>query len=87
MHVQDLSLLCGASMASARLDVEQEGQEAVEEARDQRGQLAHHAGRFLSRLAQRDQELGGQLPRAVLQLLRLGYLHGGHPMSATTRVL
>jgi uncharacterized protein YigA (DUF484 family) len=47
----------------------------MEEARNQIRQLAHHAGRLLARLAQRDQELGRQLPRAVLQLLRLSDLH------------
>mmetsp|Transcript_2920 Transcript_2920/g.11961 ORF Transcript_2920/g.11961 Transcript_2920/m.11961 type:complete len:798 (+) Transcript_2920:1014-3407(+) len=59
------------------LDVEQEGDEAVEEAGDKVGQLAHHAGRAVAGFGEGDEELGGEVAGAVLQVVVLRDGHHG----------
>mmetsp|Transcript_11530 Transcript_11530/g.34148 ORF Transcript_11530/g.34148 Transcript_11530/m.34148 type:complete len:249 (-) Transcript_11530:999-1745(-) len=66
-----LLVLVGVSAMPQRvvLDVHQERHEHLKQAGHKVGQLAHHPGRLLARLTQRDQELGGELAGCVVQLL------------------
>ena len=66
---------CSKAGIETHLNIQEEEHKALEQASQLLRELAHHAWRLLSRLAQRHQELCRKLPRAVFQLCRFRYLH------------
>ena len=57
------------------LDVEQERAQAVEQSRDEIGQLAHHPRRAIAAPGERHQKLRREVTRAILQVVVLRHRH------------